>query len=402
MRARCGARAQVLDFKWTSFARRKYVFDVSFHALRVVLILVWNLMSARHVTDSLDELLQGAFVDFEAEFVLLAALWLYTSTSCLLQARVEMIELLANGCYKFCTDVFNIFDVISIVAQIAINTLFLLRDHVPSALIQRNVTGNAIDYYGRRLYEPDLGAVAFGGELDLAGGGNDVAGRLLRASGGSGGDGFGTDISTDNRPGVYIVLQAIVSLLSFLRLLFYFKGVLRLGALVHTMTRIVFDIIPLAILILVLMVAFWSSIYLLMYVELTEADSPEWHSLPSSFLLFVNMGLYTDIDKKLIHHERTALAHILYHLYMLVVQVVLLNMLIAIMAESNDNVRSVARLVAQFERAQRKRRPPPHAARPPACPARPCVARARSPCCMWASAPVAACSWYAHGLLRCS
>eukprot|EP00325_Prymnesiales_sp_UTEX-LB-985_P002160 CAMPEP_0174705756 /NCGR_PEP_ID=MMETSP1094-20130205/8866_1 /TAXON_ID=156173 /ORGANISM="Chrysochromulina brevifilum, Strain UTEX LB 985" /LENGTH=313 /DNA_ID=CAMNT_0015903957 /DNA_START=66 /DNA_END=1004 /DNA_ORIENTATION=- len=118
------------------------------------------------------------------------------------------------------------------------------------------------------------------------------------------------------------------------------------------MTRIVVDIMPLLTMVIVLFVAFWSSIYLLIQVELTSEDNPEWHNLESSIFILWNMGLYTDIDKKLVNYQRGLFAIILYQLYMFVTQVVLLNMLIAIMAESNEAVRSVSQLVAKFERAQ--------------------------------------------------
>ena len=48
-------------------------------------------------------------------------------------------------------------------------------------------------------------------------------------------------------------MQSIVTLIMWLRLLFYFKGVLSLGALVHSMTKIISDIIPLIALIAVLL-----------------------------------------------------------------------------------------------------------------------------------------------------
>jgi len=66
----------------------------------------------------------------------------------------------------------------------------------------------------------------------------------------------------------------------------------------------------------------------------------------------LNMGLYTDVDPRLSYHTRDFILVFLYELYMFMVQIILLNMLIALMAESNDRVRSIAKLVAQFERAK--------------------------------------------------
>ena len=66
----------------------------------------------------------------------------------------------------------------------------------------------------------------------------------------------------------------------------------------------------------------------------------------------LNMGLYTDVDSRLSYHTRDFILVFLYQIYMFMVQIILLNMLIALMAESNDRVRSIAKLVAQFERAK--------------------------------------------------
>ena len=65
-----------------------------------------------------------------------------------------------------------------------------------------------------------------------------------------------------------------------------------------------------------------------------------------------NMGMYTDFDSNLSHYSRDPILVVFYETYMFVLQIILLNMLIALMAESNDRVRSIAKLVAQFERAK--------------------------------------------------
>jgi len=290
-------------------------------------------------------------------------LWLFTTFSCLLQLRVEVLECLHAGPYRFITDVFNFFDVVSMFSQATINALFLLRDEIPGALYS---TANLTELAARRLaafdddgrgvgihmgvYAADVADVA---AWDAAAWDDGLLhGRFLKAGAGSSSSATANGLQTGVRPSLYIILQAVVSLLSIIRLLFYFKGNLRLGALVHTIWRIFGDIVPLGVLIGVLTLAFWSAIYLMMSIELTEEESPEWHSITGSFLIMYNMGLYTDIDKKMTHYERYPIALVLFHTYMLLVQVILLNMLIAIMGESNAAVREVSELVAQFERAQ--------------------------------------------------
>lgn len=226
----------LLEYKWQTCWWQKYLFDVAFHLIRVLVVLMWNQLSSRHVEDTFAELWDGAFVASESEFVLLAVLWVYTTVSISLQTRVEIIELRSSGFVRFFTDVWNVIDVTAIASQLAINALFVLRDHAPK-LIRPSTTYDAGLYNStlgsRRLFEDvadfshALGADEYADGLDNH--------RMLRAAAGgtvlvAGG------IVTGEKPTLYIVLQAVVSLLSFLRLLFYFKGVLRLGALVHTMT----------------------------------------------------------------------------------------------------------------------------------------------------------------------
>ena len=85
---------------------------------------------------------------------------------------------------------------------------------------------------------------------------------------------------------------------------------------------------------------------------LWQALSPEWSMPLKSMINMINMGLYTDVDVKLAHHTRSWILQVLSQIYMFVVQILLLNMLIALMAESNDRVRAISKLVAQYERAK--------------------------------------------------
>ena len=65
----------------------------------------------------------------------------------------------------------------------------------------------------------------------------------------------------------------------------------------------------------------------------------------------INMGLYTSSPVG-INFDRHLLVLVLYQLFMLFVQIVLLNMVIAIMSESYNDVREVSELVALYERAK--------------------------------------------------
>ena len=104
--------------------------------------------------------------------------------------------------------------------------------------------------------------------------------RLLKSAGGGGDEAtiasYPGGIPTGYYAGAYVILQALVALSTWIRLLYYFKGILRLGTLVHTMQRIVNDILPLLALVLVLFIAFWSSIWMLLNVELDSQYNTAW------------------------------------------------------------------------------------------------------------------------------
>ena len=68
--------------------------------------------------------------------------------------------------------------------------------------------------------------------------------------------------------------------------------------------------------------------------ELSEEQSPNWHSPFRALYIVVNMGMYTYSDPIATDLERNWLILTLYQLFMFLVQIVLLNMIIAIMSES--------------------------------------------------------------------
>ena len=95
------------------------------------------------------------------------------------------------------------------------------------------------------------------------------------------------------------------------------------------------DIYPLLALMLVLFIAFWSSIWMLINVEL-EAEYNPFEGYWAFDVQNVGHGMYTDFDSNLSHHSRGPILVVFYETYMFVLQIILLNMLIALMAESND------------------------------------------------------------------
>merc|ERR1719238_2036738 len=109
---------------------------------------------------------------------------------------------------------------------------------------------------------------------------------------------------------------------------------------------------PIVMLLVVISLGFSFSMLVLLQCELGLEAFPDYHDSMRMFFVTINMGLYTYYDGDALSLERHAQVLVLYQIFMFMTQIVLLNMIIAIMAESFNKVRDVARYVALFERAQ--------------------------------------------------
>jgi len=129
---------------------------------------------------------------------------------------------------------------------------------------------------------------------------------------------------------------------------FSFRGFLRFGSLVHMVFTVMKDIAPFLALTSIVLLGFSLAL------KLVTADyaAPNFHSYGtlSAVATSVDMGLYaTTIDPELMHQ---AAIYAFYFPFMLLVQVVLLNLLVAIMSDSTQrNIRG-ADLVARYQRAR--------------------------------------------------
>ena len=128
-----------------------------------------------------------------------------------------------------------------------VNFLFIMHQNIHDAVwrvgVVEGYNATGYDEDSRRLQEA-YGLAGWG--FDNSQPDNHFAhfayghGRGLRGSGGGGGTTgaaaeYPYGVPTGNRAGAYVILQALVALSSWVRLLYYFKGILRLGTLVHTL-----------------------------------------------------------------------------------------------------------------------------------------------------------------------
>jgi hypothetical protein len=169
--------------------------------------------------------------------------------------------------------------------------------------------------------------------------------------------------------GLLVYLQALVCLFACLRMLYFFQGNLKLGALAHSLRTIMIDILPLFALMFIFIIAFCSAVSIIITQHFGQgpvggdkhdARYKQWHQFWDAMLVMINLGVYTQSDPAFMSYgtdpqfegaeQRFML--ILYQSYMLFVQLVLLNMLIAIMSESHHRVSEQSQLVALFGHAK--------------------------------------------------
>jgi hypothetical protein len=271
---------------------------------------------------------------------------------------------------------------ITIAGQVIVNVLLCLRDEDG---VRVDIPGMTYLYQGtvnnettRRLGERVAADVMSGGGV----GGGAAAGwpvmvdeepgksmrhamRLLK----KGGAGAAADESgvINYEIGLLVYLQALVCLFACLRMLYFFQGNLKLGALAHSLRTIMIDILPLFALMFIFIIAFCSAFIVIITRQFAaepqsehEAKFKQWHHFWDAFLVMINMGVYAMTDAAILAYgtdpvfepaeQRFVL--IMFQLYMLFVQLILLNMLIAIMSESHTRVSEQSQLVALSGRAE--------------------------------------------------
>jgi len=143
-------------------------------------------------------------------------------------------------------------------------------------------------------------------------------------------------------------LHGVAILYGCLLACFSFRGFLRFGSLVHMVFTVVQDIAPFLALTSIVLLGF--SLALAIVTGDMDAPSFQQYGWLSAAATTVDMGLYaTTIQPELMHQ---AMVFSFYFPFMLVVQVILLNLLVAIMSDSTQrNIRGAA-LVARYQRAR--------------------------------------------------
>ena len=380
----------LVDWKWQKFVKRDFINELVFYLLHLTIVLLWNVEASETAIKPLSAIL-GQNEGSEPHYYLLV-LWVWTTVACFTFARNEIQKLCSLGPGSYFRDVYSCFDAFYVVAQGIVNTLFWLRDLAPVVMFQIIDPVQAYNYteyvfggldqvvYGQLVYDqlaarhsdthgralrtsifdenPDLppflrrfghhqhvhDTITFDADLNVD------HGRVLK--GGDESTGLSSYALTGRSAGPFMSLQSFVVLTSFLRLLYFFRASIQFGALVPCVTQILVDIAPMIVLLSIITLGFSFSMLVLMQCELGAEDFPDYSDALGSLFASINMGLYTYFDASVINMERNSLVLILYEIFMFTTQIVLLNMIIAIMGEAQEKVRKVAVNVAKFERAK--------------------------------------------------
>jgi len=327
----------LIDFKWRGFARRRFLIDFISYLLHVLAMTLYNVVLANvsmerflfftsipiHAQSTFAEIIDALTTPGDNQNMMIAVCvgWAFTTLRAMTMGIRTAMGFWASGLGFF--DLWSSLDIVYIIGQLTVNTIFWARTNNHTGLIlSEDVQDATVD-----------GAVR----------------RQLRTSAASGG--LSPDIEwTGYIPGFFLAVQAIVIFASWVRTLFFFRGFLRLGALVHSMVQIAYDIVPLLCLCAVFLPAFGFAMWVLVQAEIR--DVTDWYDPLKALYGILNAGLYTYYDVHAFAVEASPMLLVLYEVFMLMMQIILLNMLIAIMNNSHQKVNEVSRLVAMFERGK--------------------------------------------------
>jgi len=279
----------LLDFKWNAFAEKVYVRLCLIKTFDFLVAISYRMTATNYVGLTLDELARESAAFFVAHTVG----WMWTTTAML---RREVPDAIAA--------------VRHLPKQTFPEQMFTL---LSAAVTTSNLLTSALVLYTRT-----------------------IKGAIVQ-------EGWMTEKQMKFMHAVAILTDCGTTVVSF-------RGFLRFGALIHLVMTVIVDIVPFLSLLSIVMLGFTLSLKLV--TESVDGTDELWdrYSFWSSIATSIDMGLYAATISPEAMHEPTVLAF--YFPYMIVVQVVLLNLLIAIMGSSHTTIGNDAALVARYQRAR--------------------------------------------------
>lgn len=241
-----------------------------------------------------------------------------------------------SGFADYFADEWNIVDLCRIVTQMAISVYLALIVGAPAALtwaLENNsfLSFGFVDHTGHAHACPPDQLSPTGECPGRAGADDEFAAPFL----------FDGQVLTAEWA-ILLNLAGLSVILNSLKLFNYMRGFAQLGALVQMIMAILSDMIPFMVVLGILVFGFAFALTILPSGQ-RRYEVALWNT--------VNAGLYNNFNAQNFYHAGPYNA-VLVQSYQLLVQVVLLNLLVAIMADSYRQVKSRTKQAAKFERAR--------------------------------------------------
>eukprot|EP00966_Prymnesium_polylepis_P234339 5420398-Prymnesium_polylepis.1 len=225
----------LLEYKWKAFARFSIVVETALFCVHVTIAAVYNLAVADNMGTPTAVLL-GIEPGSTPNYLLILG-WIWTTIYSIVKGVAEMKQFRASG-FDLCdyiTDMSNLLDQTIVVGQIFINVCFWFVDERIDLFFKHfvwfpevNNSRRLNEVHGGHAYASTVqGGWATGPQSHAP----DGAARMLATS-------ANTVTATWETVGGFQVIEAVVIVALFTRLIFYFRGSLKFGALVYLLFEV--------------------------------------------------------------------------------------------------------------------------------------------------------------------
>jgi len=313
----------LLDFKWDRYARRSFLSQLVFFLLH----LIWTTAFTLQASQVLDDTLAPANIDPAEHWFFLFGWSITTVVStyylyyCYQRARAAGLRVYMNDTQEVINLLYNLF-------QVIVNILFWLRTFTPFFV------------FAPADMELTKMNTSYGTSWDLAS--NDPEVTTLRIKEAQDGE---------THLGLYLTLQSFVMLFLYMRVLFFFRGFRSFGSLMNMVAETTYAAAPLLLLILVVTLGFGLATHLLIQHTIFGLDPNFENPMEGTFLTVLNAGFRFIPPTPEPMRSRWQIS-VFYYVFMVFVQAILINLLVAMMASTFARLRANAQLVAMYEHAK--------------------------------------------------
>ena len=295
---------------------------------------MWTTAFTLQASQKLDDSLAPGSITFHEHWFFLVG-WLQTTLVSLYYLRACLQRARAAGLYWYVQDAQEMINLLYNLFQVVVNALFWLRDYTPFFVFapeDEEITD-----------DPSYLALAETSSLRE----KEAQDRGVAL-------------------GMYVTLQSFVMLMLYLRVLFFFRGFRGFGSLMNIVIETTWVALPFLVLIGVVTAGFGLATHLLLQHTIFGAD-PNYLDPMQTVNTIWNAGFRFIPPKPEPMRSRWQII-LLYVLFMVFVQGILINLLVAMMAGTFARLRANAQLVAMYEHAKLVLELEPVSTRPSAAP----------------------------------